>query len=161
MRVGYYVFNSTGAIPTTIGNRVFIDDTQFFYNEALNGGGLSVSPALQNGSESLGKISVTNSVFSHNRARLGAAMHISKFTVITSGYMLRPHFENCTFESNTVVWYYMNKSCSGSMELLNRKVLLVELSWNSTKTPLPHDAAFKSKEQLSSETVLLAASPLK
>ena len=101
MRIGHYVYGEGGKLLT--GNTVSVDSCNFEENLALNGGGLSISPTPQNTVDSqLGSIQVTNSTFERNMAKLGAAIHISRFTLILEGKLLTIQLIACTISGNSV-----------------------------------------------------------
>ena len=104
MRIGHYVYGKGG--KGLRGNTVLVDNCRFLENLALNGGGLSISPTPQNTIDSqLAFIQVNNSHFEQNRAKLGAAIHISRFTLILEGKLLRIQLIACNMTNNSVDYY--------------------------------------------------------
>lgn len=100
MRIGHYVYGEVGKLTR---NTVSVDNCHFEGNVALNGGGLSISPTPQNAVDSqLGLIQVTNGTFEQNVAKLGAAIHISRFTLILEGKLLTIQLIACTITDNSV-----------------------------------------------------------
>ena len=99
MRIGFYVYEKTSGM----GNSVNIHGCHFYDNSALNGGGLSISAALHNVSqENLAQMTISNTYFQHNIARLGSALHIDGFPLILVGEMLTVHITMCNFLQNSV-----------------------------------------------------------
>ena len=99
MRIGHYIYtnNSVGT-----GNRIFLNTLIFDNNSALTGGGLSISPTLQAvGHLQITTITILNSTFTNNVARLGAAIHIDRFSLIINGLMLNISIEVCTIFDNS------------------------------------------------------------
>lgn len=102
MRLGHYVFGNS-ANNESIGNHITISGCRFTKNSALNGGGLSISPTMQNVPTNLvASVKLSGNWFIENYARLGAALHIDRFTMITEGHMLTVSIEDNTFFSNSV-----------------------------------------------------------
>ena len=107
MRIGYFVYDNVNG---TKGNTITVDGCTFRNNSALNGGGLSIIPVSQSTSQDLiTKISIINSVFVNNVARLGSAITVDRFSLIQGGSLPNISVENCTFTSN-IVEYVKNIS---------------------------------------------------
>ncbi len=99
MRIGFYVYEKTSGM----GNSINIQGCHFYDNSALNGGGLSISAALQNvNQENLARMTINHTNFDHNIARLGSALHIDGFPLILIGEMLTVHIKRCDFLKNSV-----------------------------------------------------------
>lgn len=101
MRIGFYVYEKTSGM----GNGVKIQGCHFYDNSALNGGGLSISAALQNvNQENLARMTINHTNFRHNIARLGSALHIDGFPLMLHvvGEMLTVHVMRCDFLDNSV-----------------------------------------------------------
>ena len=99
MRIGFYVFEKTSGM----GNSVNIQGCHFYDNSALNGGGLSISAALHNvNQENLAQMTINNTNFQHNIARLGSALHVDGFPLILVGQMLTVYIVRCDFLDNSV-----------------------------------------------------------
>ena len=99
MRIGFYVYDYVNGT----GNRVSINNSDFHDNGALNGGGISISAALQEMSEGrLSAMTVNDVLFYNNIGRLGSALHIDGFPLILAGQMLTVHVTNCQFLGNSV-----------------------------------------------------------
>ena len=101
MRVAHYVFGSSGRGN---GNRVEIHGAHFLNNTAGSGGGLSISPSLQNSpdSETLFSVVVNGTEFISNHAPYGAAVRIDLFSLIVAGKKPNVTISNCFFYQNTV-----------------------------------------------------------
>ena len=101
MRLGHYVFRGNVDLMS-VSNYITITDCTFSNNAALNGGGLSISPAVQNVElNQVANVSINQSNFTNNVARLGAALHVSRFAMIPDGNILNVMVQHCTFESNS------------------------------------------------------------
>ena len=103
MRLGHYVYGNLSHNENTTGNHIHISNCNFMNNSALNGGGLSISPTVQNVNQNqITTVLISKTVFSKNHARLGAALHIDKFVMILDGLILTVVMDDCTFNSNSV-----------------------------------------------------------
>ena len=107
MRLGHYVFgienHSRGKLHVLPPNRITVNGCNFSSNSAFNGGGLSISPTVQNvEAHQVAEILINNTTFEKNCARLGAALHISRFAMILDGDILQVALQSCTFDSNTI-----------------------------------------------------------
>ena len=108
MRIGHYVYgnlpDNDGPIPfLSSGNNITVEGCSFVNNTALNGGGLSISSSLQNyETEHISSISIIGSNFMENIAKLGAALHIDKFSLMLEGHMLKVLISGGTFHNNSV-----------------------------------------------------------
>ena len=99
MRLGHYVFNGSAA---TVSNRIVITNCTFTNNTALNGGGLSISPTVQSvGQNQVASVLINESIFNYNIARLGAALHVSRFAMILDGNIISVLLSDCKFEGNS------------------------------------------------------------
>ena len=99
MRIGFYVYEKTSGM----GNSVNMQRCHFYNNSALNGGGLSISAALHNVNlENLAQMTINNTNFGYNIARLGSALHIDGFPLILVGQMLTVYIVSCNFFDNSV-----------------------------------------------------------
>ena len=97
MRIGHYVyFDNFGP-----GNNVTIENCDFSFNSALNGGGISISSTLQNQSD-LTTISLSFCNFVENVARLGSALHVDGFPLILFGQMLSVFVKHSNITGNSV-----------------------------------------------------------
>ena len=104
MRVGHYVY-----WESVSSNIIALHGCSFSNNSALNGGGLSISPTLQDiRPDQVAFINISDCCFHYNTARLGAAVYIAKFPVIVKGHILHVQFTNCVFRYNTV--HYLNST---------------------------------------------------
>ena len=104
MRLGHYVYGTHNYSEETssLSNRIKIYHCGFWNNSAFNGGGLSISPTLQNVAKlQVAEVLISNTDFLYNYARLGSALHISKFAMIPDGFMLQVTLQNCIFDYNT------------------------------------------------------------
>jgi hypothetical protein len=112
MRIGQYAYD----IKVGMGNYVAIMGCNFISNDALNGGGVSVSTALQKIHEDqLESINVVDVVFSQNVARLGSAIHIEKFPFIFTGMQVGGvGVKRCTFTGNSV--HYLTRLEGGNSD---------------------------------------------
>ena len=104
MRIGHYVYGESIGM-----NTVTLHGCQFLGNSALNGGGLSISPTLQDTRlNQVAFVNVSDCLFHCNTARLGAAVEIARFSLVVKGHMLHAHFMNCVFKNNTL--HYLNST---------------------------------------------------
>ena len=98
MRIGHYVYGKSVGM-----NNVTLHGCQFLANSALNGGGLSISPTLQETRlDKVAFISISDCCFQYNNARLGAAIEVTKFSLIIKGHMLHAQFTNCVVRYNHI-----------------------------------------------------------
>ena len=100
MRMGHYVFQKTNS---NRGNHVKIAYSRFVNNSAMYGGGVSVSPTLQDtdkGNEAF--LELFNVNFTYNVAKQGAALYTGISPLITEGVMMKVKVSNCSFVNNTV-----------------------------------------------------------
>ena len=104
MRIGHYVYNYY-SIPDRPGNRIEVVQCNFTLNYAMYGGGLSLSPTLQDtrdlDSGNTAVVRLSGLFFRENTGKIGAALHVGIFTIITRGFMLDIFVKNCTFQSNS------------------------------------------------------------
>ena len=101
MRLGHYVYYR-GA-PNVDGNKVLLQNCSFRNNSALNGGALSMSPALQNSdSNQLASVFAVSCYFENNVAELGSALYISRFSLVVEGEILPVTFSDSQFVGNSV-----------------------------------------------------------
>ena len=101
MRIGHYVYKNIS--NSKHGNYIEIIHSKFLFNSAMYGGGLSVSPALQY--TDIGKeafLKLENVTFQSNFAKLGGALHISAFPLVTKGIMMNVVVSSCSFKGNSV-----------------------------------------------------------
>ena len=100
MRIGHYVFSARSSEMS--GNRVFIRNCNYSGNFALSGGGLSVSPTLQfyKHSTQLINVSISNSRFVGNIAKIGAAFEVTLFPLLVGGGPPRIYIIDCRFTMN-------------------------------------------------------------
>ena len=99
MRLGHYVFDGSTA---TISNRIIIIECNFINNTAFNGGGLSISPTVQNVDQhQVATVHINQSYFGNNIARLGAALHVSRFAMIIDGNVINVALSDCIFDANS------------------------------------------------------------
>ena len=104
IRLGHcvYMYHFTPP-PSRPGNRVLIEHCNFYNNRALNGGAMSIDVSHQNTSnDQLAQIDIANSVFYHNTARLGSAIHVDSFALIIFGLIADVHIASCEFLDNSV-----------------------------------------------------------
>ena len=101
MRLGHYVFGSKSQLNND-SNQITILDSNFLGNAALNGGGLSISPTVQNvDTNHVARVFIYHSNFVENTARLGAAFHLSRFAMILDGAILNVSILDCMFKHNS------------------------------------------------------------
>ena len=103
MRIGLYVYNIGGQLlHNTTKNYIIVDSSYFNKNSALYGGGLSISPSLQNTAiENVAGIHLLANIFENNVAKIGSAISIDRFGDILVGLMVNVWVEACTFKENT------------------------------------------------------------
>ena len=104
MRLGHYVFgNGNHSLHVLPPNRITVNGCNFSNNSAFNGGGMSISPTVQNvDAHQVAKILINSTTFEKNCARLGAGLHISRFAMILDGDILQVALRNCTFNFNSI-----------------------------------------------------------
>ena len=81
-------------------NRLHIKDSKFVYNQALEGGAIYFLIARQASFDQLLEITITNSLFKSNGARLGSAMVITNFPIFPSGFLPEVQICTCNFSSS-------------------------------------------------------------
>ena len=105
MRVGLYVFEQGAEHPSiSTRNTVALVNCTFSNNSALHGGGLSVSPALQNVSslEYVANVDLILVNFDQNTAKVGSALDLDRFGDILVGLMIRVNVSACIFRNNSI-----------------------------------------------------------
>ena len=100
-----------GSSSELSGNQVTVRNCTFKENSALNGGALSVQPALQENTadSQVAKVTIENCTFDRNEGRLGSAVQVALFQTIPKGKVPYIAFSNCVFFNNSVE--YINDSC--------------------------------------------------
>ena len=100
MRIGHNVFQSRGF--DLGGNQVHIHQCNFTRNQALSGGGLSISPSLQfyKHYTQLMTVNVSHSFFEENTAKLGTALEVTLFPIVVRGGEPRLYISNSKFVKN-------------------------------------------------------------
>ena len=103
MRVGHYVYGINKLPLEAEANSITLEQSFFSLNSALQGGGLSVSFALQQEAQGgkLATIQLGNNTFEYNTAKLGAAVYFQRFGSILKGEMGSAFVEDCSFRHNT------------------------------------------------------------
>ena len=113
MRLGHYVLGHANYYDKPIlTNTISLKHCKFRGNSAMYGGGLSLSPALEDINEKFGKptrVEIDDVIFDGNIARLGSAVHIYRAPFGTKGVMLIVTIQNAQFLNNSHCY----------MELLN------------------------------------------
>ena len=100
-RVGYIFFDNM----TQHGNGITFDGCLFNYNKALYGGGISFYSAQQiYNKTSLNALTINNSSFEYNKARLGAALDVSLWHPSISGAHPDITVSNSSFVNNTIFY---------------------------------------------------------
>ena len=103
MRIGHYVYHKN---PDSInGNQIVIAHSQFSFNSAMYGGGLSVSPTLQD--TVIGKeahLRLIDVDFWNNTGKLGGGLNINAFALITKGIIMKVEVTDGRFENNSVAY---------------------------------------------------------
>ena len=103
MRLGHYVFNGNSSNYMYVPNLISLTSCSFSSNTAFNGGGLSISPTVQNVTkDQVATVFISQSNFTGNVARLGAALHVSRFAMILDGNIINVVISDCNFDSNAV-----------------------------------------------------------
>ena len=105
MRVGLYVFGQGAPSPSADSrNDIIITGTNFTNNSALHGGGLSISPALQNTTslDNVAQITLIAVSFNGNTAKLGSALNVDRFGDILVGLMVQVFLTACNFTGNSI-----------------------------------------------------------
>ena len=115
LRIGHYVYGINDTMNYDHGNRIEVIDCHFLCNHAMYGGGISISPTLQNISNYTwgreGSVEVKNCTFRNNSAMMGAAININKFALFSVGIMLRMVLSDLTVDSNSAFYAdLINKS---------------------------------------------------
>jgi len=104
MRVSQYTYYE-GA-QNVRGNHIILQKSRFINNSALNGGGLSIVPILQNANFiETASITLDACHCEQNIAKLGAAVYVSRFLAAGKGGLMTVTFSNSTFISNTVTHF--------------------------------------------------------
>ena len=86
--------------------KIHVSDCRFNFNKALEGGALDFALARQGGLmgfDQLIEISVSNSSFKYNQARLGSAVLVLDFTIFSTGLLPSVDFYDCNFSSNHIL----------------------------------------------------------
>ncbi len=107
MRIGHYVYGFGENLGTRHGNKVELRGCNFIRNSAMYGGGLSVSPTLQNtGKKNFvpAVVNLKDVLFEENVGKIGAAVHLEKFALLTEGLMINVTMQDCIFTLNTVAY---------------------------------------------------------
>ena len=100
MRIGQNVFNSKSY--NLNGNQVLIRQCNFTMNQAVSGGGLSISPAKQfyGYYKELTTVNISRSLFRENTAMTGAALEVTLFPFTVRGGLPRLYISNSQFVKN-------------------------------------------------------------
>jgi hypothetical protein len=104
MRIGHYVYNQ---YENRAGNTIKVVQCHFNGNYAMYGGGISLSPTLQDThgpNNGTAVVELTGLWFTGNTGKIGAALHVGLFTLITRGFMLGVFVRNCFFHNNSAHW---------------------------------------------------------
>ena len=109
LRLGHCVYHQPKII-TSQGNKIHIKNCHFTDNRALNGGAVSISVSRQDTTEELvAQIDIDDSIFYHNTARLGSAIHVDGFALILFGLVADVNLARNMFEDNSVDYLkYLN-----------------------------------------------------
>ena len=101
LRIGHYVYDYFNRNDQP-GNRIEIAYSNFSANSAMYGGGVSISPTRQNTENvnSTAVIKLTGLIFWNNTGKIGAALHIGLFQLITSGMKRSIAITDCSFVNN-------------------------------------------------------------
>lgn len=103
MRIGHFIYGYNALKSSIPPTNISLEYCTFDSNNALNGGGLSISAALQDYSvSSISHINISNTTFIKNTAKIGAAVHVDRFMVFIQGHMLLIFIANGTFMNNSV-----------------------------------------------------------
>ena len=103
LRLAHYVYGMESMPGNATGNKYIVDSCTFTDNSALNGGGLSVSWALQNvyTVEQLLFVLISNSTFRSNLAKLGSGIHVDQFWMVSLGLSSKVWIDSCQFDNNS------------------------------------------------------------
>ena len=105
MRIGLYVYQQAApSLDPKSKNSIIVMASTFTNNSALHGGGLSISPALQNTTSlnAVAQIDLIVVTFESNIAKLGAALDVDRFGDILVGLMVMVRVASCTFRNNSI-----------------------------------------------------------
>jgi hypothetical protein len=102
-----YSLEEQGDFPAMAKGNVFeIDNCIFINNSALDGAGLSVVWSLQRVPlEQVLHIHILRSSFRNNIAKLGAAIHIDQFWLVSQGQWATVWIESCQFDRNSLEYW--------------------------------------------------------
>ena len=112
MRIVHYIFQTKSFdLP---GNQVKITQCNFTENDAVSGGGLSISPTLQffNNYSQVVKLNISRSCFENNTAKIGAAVEVTLFPILVHGGEPRIYIGDCKFLNNVILILDKNESAS-------------------------------------------------
>ena len=98
-RISHFVL-SDGINGT--GNNVTYVLCMFHSNTGYYGGGVSIEPALQDTKKEVATFSFVRCTFHNNFARLGSAVYIASFSLITNGSLPIINFNQVEVTSNTI-----------------------------------------------------------
>ena len=120
IRLGHYIYGLDAPLPIQeTRNEFIIDNCTFAKNIALDGAGISVSWALQNSNQAqVALIHILNSYFVANIAKLGIAIHVNQFWMLTKGLMPIVWIESCHFDSNLDIYYMVPGSLSDDYDAI-------------------------------------------
>ncbi len=106
MRIGLYVYWLDKPLANaTIRNFIKVESSNFTGNSALAGGGLSISPSVQDTTEdNVAIVHLLVNKFEGNVAKLGSAMNVDRFGSILVGLIVIVWVESCTFKSNSIMY---------------------------------------------------------
>ena len=102
MRIGHYVYDYYHDPPLgKQGNKVVVEYSSFTFNSAMYGGGLSISPTLQANGKERAIVELRWLNFSNNTGKIGAALHVGIFPLLTVGVIMNVTVLDCSFEANS------------------------------------------------------------
>lgn len=105
-RIASSVYYQSSQNKSLLRNEVSISHSNFSYNKALSGGGLSLSFHRQDLSydHQVFRVDVSNSNFSNNSARLGSAVNVEHEHFYTSGKLGSVNFNSSMFCNNSILF---------------------------------------------------------
>ena len=102
MRIGHSILKTQKF--DSDGNRVHVSHSNFSGNDALSGGGVSISPTLQlyKKHSQIVRVNISHCLFRNNMAKVGAAIEVTRFPIVVRGGEPNIFISDSKFIHNTV-----------------------------------------------------------
>ena len=86
-------------------SKINVSNCCFEHNTAMEGGGICITMALQSGLnvKQIIEVSISNSSFEYNQARLGTAVALLDFPIFNKGFRSNINFYDCNFSNNQIM----------------------------------------------------------